>query len=461
MAGVGSSSPLRRDPPSPVDRSGGEWDQWIINRGALPVDNAGMMTFAISACRRLAPWVFLVLCAPLLLACANQQTKPGAGPTPLLLVSIDGFHPDYLAFEEAATLRQLAAGGTLAEWMTPAYPTLTFPNHYTVVTGLHPDRHGIIHNSMSDPELGRFGLHLRAAVGDGRWWGGEPIWLTAQRQGLRAATLFWPGSEADIQGERPLHWLPYDGRKPLDARVDRVLGWLALPPGRRPHFMTLYFESVDSMGHERGPGTPEVRRAIAEVDTALARLLEGLRALGPRGELNLLITSDHGMTWLDTENPIVLDDLLPPDSVDWVHFGQVAGINPKPGHEEAVERALLQAHARMSCHRRGELPERWHYGHHPRVPAITCQAVPPWSILPRRAINQPNRLPNLGGHGYDNALPEMRAFFLAYGPAFRAGARIPPVEAVDVYPLMARLLGIHPAEHQGNPDAFEAALRSP
>ncbi|MCG6117283.1 MAG: ectonucleotide pyrophosphatase/phosphodiesterase [Aquimonas sp.] len=409
-------------------------------------------------CRALTHAWLLSLATLLLAACATPQLRPASEPTPVLLVSIDGFHPDYLEFEEAVTLRRLAAAGALAEWMTPAYPTLTFPNHYTVVTGLHPDRHGIIHNSMSDPDLGRFGLHLRDAVGDGRWWGGEPIWLTAQRQGLRAATLFWPGSEADIQGERPDEWLPYDGRKSHEDRVDRVLGWMAQPQAQRPHFMTLYFEAVDSMGHAHGPGTPQVRAAIAAVDAALARLLDGLEALGQRGMVNMLITSDHGMTWLDTDNPIVLDDLLPADAIDWVHFGQVAGVNPRAGHEAAVEQALLRPHPRMSCHRRGELPERWHYGSHPRVPAITCQAVPPHSILPRRAVNQPNRRPNRGGHGYDNALPEMRAFFLAHGPAFQAGVRLPPVEAVDVYPLMTRLLGLRAAEHQGNPAAFDAAL---
>lgn len=410
--------------------------------------------------RPLLPFA-LLLVALLLSACATHAPDGAPAqprPTPVLLIGIDGFRPDYLALPEARGLRALAESGGFAEVMQPSYPSLTFPNHYTLVTGLHPDRHGIINNSMRDPALGSFAMHLRAAVGDGRWWGGEPIWITAQRHGLRSATLFWPGSEADVQGRYPDEWLPYDGSLGSARRVQQVLDWLARPESSRPDFMTLYFEQVDSIGHDSGPDSATLRRAVRAVDQSVTELLAGIERAGWAGRIHLLIVSDHGMASIDEERPILLDTLLDPRSFELVSFGASAGIQPRRGRRAEVEAALLREHAHMQCFRPGEFPAHWHFGEHPRVPAITCQAEPPFIIATRRVLDMPGRKRKLGGHGYDPTLPEMQALFIAHGPAFLPGARVERVHSVDVYALLCRLLGIEPAEHQGNPQAFDALL---
>ncbi|HSM10371.1 MAG TPA: ectonucleotide pyrophosphatase/phosphodiesterase, partial [Lysobacter sp.] len=196
----------------------------------------------MSTLRTAATAAFLALTLVACSALPTTTSAPSAATVatpPVLLVSLDGFRPDYLELGITPNLNRLAAGGVRAEWMNPSYPTLTFPNHYTVVTGLRPDHHGIIHNTISDPELGEFSLGNRAAVADGRWWGGEPIWVGAENAGLKTATMFWPGSEAEIRGVRPTRWLPFDESLPVDARVDMMLGWLGEPAATQPRFETL------------------------------------------------------------------------------------------------------------------------------------------------------------------------------------------------------------------------------
>lgn len=410
----------------------------------------------------------LLILLPLLLllsACAARPLPLAPAPEkpPVILISIDGFHPDYLLRGHTPTLQALADTGVRAAWMTPSYPSLTFPNHYTIVTGLRPDRHGIVENTMSDPELGGFSLSNRAAVGDRRWWGGEPIWTTAQRAGLRTGTMFWPGSEAPINGWYPDYWHEFDAGKPKEDRVDTVLGWLDLPPTERPQFMTLYFEKVDSVGHYRGPDTPELNAALAEVDEALARLLAGLEARGLRERVQLVIVSDHGMAETSPERVVFVEDILPAGSASLVAVGSSLGLNPRPGRQAEVEDALLGRHAHHECWRKQDLPPRWHYGRHPRVPDIVCQADTGWRFVSReRARNRPGGWEstiNPGSHGFDPEDPSMRALFIAHGPAFRPGMVIPPFDNVHVYPLLAALLGIAPAPGDGDPAVTAAMLR--
>src|SRR5690606_15346101 len=214
----------------------------------------------------------------LLAACSSNVVAPGTPPPlhghdPVLLVSIDGLHPDRINPTDAPNISRLAAGGVQARWMTPSYPSLTFPNHYTIVTGLRPDRHGIIHNSMHDADLGSFKLSDREAVGNGGWWGGEPVWVTAEKMGLPTATMFWPGTEAEIAGVRPTRWNQYDESIPPAERAARVASWLLEPDATRPRIATLYFHSVDTQAHTHGPDSDEAREALVEIDAAIGQLL--------------------------------------------------------------------------------------------------------------------------------------------------------------------------------------------
>lgn len=395
-------------------------------------------------------WLALLL---LLSACATapSRTVSAPPPVPLLLISLDGVRPDYLQRGITPQLSRLARDGVQA-WMSPSYPSLTFPNHYTLVTGLRPDRHGITNNTMWDDQLGDFSLSNRDAVSDARWWSGEPIWVTAEKAGLRTATMFWPGSEAAVQGVRPWQWREFDKKMPGDRRVDQVLAWLALPPEQRPRLLTLYFDQVDTAGHDGGPDSEEVAAALREVDASIGRLLAGLETQGLRDRINLIVVSDHGMAATSPQRRILAEDLVPPGDARMVTPGQVVGFFPQPGREQAAERKLLGRHGHVECWRKQELPARWHYGTHPRIPPIVCQADEGWLLVKREMSEKWTRNGWQGGgsHGYDPALPSMRAIFIAQGPAFREKLSIPGFDNVDVYPLLVRLLGVPPAEHDGD-----------
>jgi predicted AlkP superfamily pyrophosphatase or phosphodiesterase len=392
-----------------------------------------------------------------------RATRPAAthAPDSVLLVSLDGFRADYLDLGITPNLSRIARQGVRARWMTPSYPTLTFPNHYSMVTGLVPDHHGIVHNTMRDAALGGFKLADRKAVGDGRWWGGEPIWVSAEKAGLPSATLYWPGSEAEISGVRPTRWSQYrEGHtRPLDARVDTVLGWLSEPEATRPRIATLYFETVDHDSHADGPDSPQAHAAVRAVDAAIGRLLDGLVARGIAEHVNLVVVSDHGMATVPRSQLMAVEDVVAKEEATVVTIGQVITIAPNPGHEARVERKLLGKHDGYDCWRKGELPARWRYGSHPRIPPIVCQMHEGWDMLPRETIAKRTAMTR-GSHGYDPALPSMRALFVASGPAFRRGVTLQPFANVDVYPLLARLLGIQPAPSHGDIASLLPALRT-
>ncbi len=404
----------------------------------------------------------LVLTCLLLAACAVLPAGDRASPPSVLLESLDGVHPDDLDPAHTPTLSRLAHEGVHAAWMTPSYPSLTFPNHYTLVTGLRPDRHGVTHNTMRDAALGRFRLTDRDAVGDGRWWQqGEPAWVTAERAGLATATLFWPGSEAAVGGVRPRRWTAFDKNMSMVARVDTVLGWLAEPTATRPRLATLYFEHVDIAGHDHGPGSAQSRDALRQVDAALARLVDGLAAHGLRDRVDLVIVSDHGMAAVAPGHVIALEDMVPAEDASLVTGGQSLGFAPRPGREAAAERALLGRHDRYSCWRKGELPAHWKYGSHPRISPIVCQMDEGWAAIPRASIARRQAGGVRGSHGYAPDLPSMRSLFIAHGPSFRRGVQLAPFDNVDVYPLLMRLLGLPPAAHDGGDAALHALRETP
>jgi predicted AlkP superfamily pyrophosphatase or phosphodiesterase len=397
-------------------------------------------------------------------ACAPVQppasaAAPRTRPASVLLISLDGFRADYLERGLTPRLSRLAREGVRAEWMTPSYPALTFPNHYTLVTGLFSDHHGIVHNTMRDATLGAFSLSNREAVGNGAWWGGEPVWASAEKAGLPTAPFFWPGSEAEIRGVRPTRWTPYDEELPVRTRVDTVLEWLSEGDATRPRFTTLYVEALDGAGHSHGPDSDELRTALREVDSVIGHLLDGLARRSLLASVNLIITSDHGMAAVRPGNVVAIEDMV--DSVDAavVTSGQSVGFNPLPGREREAHARLIGAHERYDCWLKGDLPKRWHYGSHPRVPAIVCQMHEGWDAGPRASLAKRPAPVTRGSHGFDPALPSMRAIFIASGPSLRSGLVAPPIDNVDVYPLLMSLLGLEPRENDGNPRVLAGVLK--
>jgi predicted AlkP superfamily pyrophosphatase or phosphodiesterase len=412
--------------------------------------------------------------AAILQACA---TAPVAAPPPAvpaaaveqrapvtILVSIDGFRSDYMARGVTPTLTRLATGGVTAP-MHPSFPSKTFPNHWTLVTGMYPDHHGITANKMEDAARPKEVFTMQSD--DPFWWNtAEPIWVDAEKAGIRTATEFWPGSNVAIGGTKASEW-PYEmqgGTRPSDwaqfnqlitgeQRVNAVLDWLRRPAAIRPKLVTLYFDTVDTAGHSYGPDDQRTTQAVADVDKSIRMLVDGLAALGQPA--NLIIVADHGMAQISSARAIQLDKFIAAEDVHVVEAGPYASLAAVPGREAAVEKALLGKHEHFECWRKSEIPERFHYGTNPRIPPIFCLAETGWQILDR-----PARAGQVGGnHGFDNMSPEMSALFIANGPAFKIRV-LPAFTNVDVYPLLRDLVGLPPKPGVDGSDApFKDVLR--
>ena len=406
--------------------------------------------------------VVLLVCLGLAHGYAVQNV-PDLRPT-VILISFDGWRWDYDCIFPAPNVRKVIAEGVRAAGLIPSFPSKTFPNHYTLVTGLYPGHHGIVANNIQDPPTGRrFSLSNRREVQNPMWWGGEPIWVRVQNAGQVAAAMFWPGSEAPIRGQRPRYWMPYDETLPGNMRVDRVLGWLDLPRSERPTFLTLYFEDVDSAAHDFGPESREARDAVARVDGYLGRLLQGLERRGIDDAVNIVLTSDHGLSETSLSRVVVLDDYISLDDVEILDINPTLSLRPKAGREDAVYIALAKAHPRLKVYRKNETPLHWHYADHPRIPPIVGVVDEGWQVVQRATVVHriARRLfgPD-GAHGYDPQVAmSMRGLFVAAGPAFRRGALVPAFENVSVYNALTAILGIDPAPNDGDPDVVRSLLR--
>lgn len=384
---------------------------------------------------------------------------PPAASGPLILISIDGFRWDYLQRYDAPTLKALATAGVHATRLSPSFPSKTFPNHYTLVTGLYPQNHGIVANWFYDPaDNAKFDMSKTEA----RWWaGGEPVWITAEKQGVRSACFFWPGSEAEHNGVRPSLFKPFDKKLKAAERVDGLLAWLGLPPGQRPRLATLYFDIVDDMGHKFGPLAPETAAAVKEADDAIARLLAGLGQLGLRDRTNLVIVSDHGMSEVTPEQTVFLEDLMDLSQVRVEATGPYGGVRPKEGVDAAALVASIRAKAppQLKAYLREEVPAQLHYRTGASIPPILLLADDHWSIEERGRWSLSWARNSKGNHGWDPATSNMGALFIASGPSFKRGVEIPDVANIHVYNLLCAALGVKPAANDGDNRLVRAALK--
>lgn len=406
-------------------------------------------------------WI-AVACVAVAACHTHSHAVQPAEPAPILvLVSIDGWRADYTDRANAPNLRALAARGVRAEALISAFPTKTFSNHYTIVTGQYPATHGIISNNIWDDTIGERFTMAGATAKDPRWWGGEPLWVTAIRQGRKASSMFWPGSEVAIRGVRPTEWHPFNEDLPDAERVKQVLAWLALPEAERPSFITLYFEAVDTAGHDYGPAAPETLAVAARIDGHLGDLIGGVEKLGLAPRTTVMVVSDHGMSALAPERRIFLDDYVSLDSVNVVDWSPVLHISPRTGSVDDLYRALHGKHPALKVYRREDLPAALHFRGNPRIQPIIALADDGWAVTSHQRFDQlakENRL-SKGDHGYDPRLPSMAALFIAAGPGLRAGLVVRPFENVHLYELMCRLLRLNPADNDGNLAATRSFLR--
>jgi alkaline phosphatase D len=419
--------------------------------------------------RRLLLALFLVASLPLARAASHAKAPVIEVANPdnranqlakhyVVLVSIDGFRYDYAKLYGAPHLDAIAKDGAAAlDGMLPSFPSTTFPNHYTIVTGLYPEHHGIVAMSFYDPaRKERYSYNDPKADTDGSWYRGVPLWSLAEKQGMRAACFFWPGSEAEIAGERPSYYLKYEDALPDEERVDQIVDWLKLPPEKRPHFITLYFGEVDHAGHEYGPDAPQTRAAVRHVDGEIGVLRAKLEKL--HLPIDLVVVSDHGMAkeeggWID------LDQYADFSGVE------TAGTLMYPASD--ADAAKLYAKLRIQSdkfkvYRRSRMPAELNYTGDPRIGDPVVVPTGPYAIrvhAPSDAAR--DRPPNKGMHGYDpRIVPEMRAIFYAEGPDIRKGVRLKPFENVNVYPFLTEILALDPPPIDGNASVLEPVLTS-
>jgi predicted AlkP superfamily pyrophosphatase or phosphodiesterase len=375
----------------------------------------------------------------------------------VVLVSIDALRWENAKRDDAKHILSIAEHGASApQGMIPAYPSLTFPNHYTIVTGLYPEHHGIVANSFYNADrTKKYSLGDRDAVGDASWYGGVPLWVLAERQGMRSACFFWPGSEAAIDGVRPSYYLRYDEAYPDAKRVDQVISWLRLSAAERPHFITLYFSDVDHAGHEYGPDTPQTAAAVQKVDEQIGRLEQGIA--NTHLPVDLIVLSDHGMIaeqgpWIDLDK-----------YADLSHF-KTAGSLLYADNQADAARAYDQlkiADAHFTVYRRADVPKELHYTGNPRIGDPVIIATAPVAIRAHGpATGAPDKEPERGMHGLNpHQFKEMRASFYAEGPDIRSGVTLKPFESVDVYPFITELLGLAHPPVDGSANILAPALK--
>ncbi|KAG8181347.1 hypothetical protein JTE90_007755 [Oedothorax gibbosus] len=381
---------------------------------------------------------------------------------PLLLVSLDGFRPDYLwRGNLTPTLRQLAKCGVHAEYMNPVYPSKTFPNHYTQVTGLYPESHGIIDNSMYDPDTGKTFKLGDPATFDPEWWQREPIWVSAEKQGKRTATFFWPGSDVSVNGTRPTYYKKYSSQVPFESRVVQVLEWLDLPPPHRPAFLTLYFNEPDKQAHHHGTTSKEVDAALVRVDRLVLALFSGLQARNLTGCVNVFIASDHGMADISCDRVVDVRKYLNMSTAD-VHTGTFGRVRPKDNSTtvEELESQLRCRSEHLRVFEKEHLPVRMHYRDNRRIEPIILDTDAGWTIFKEDYLPS-HKWCTGGAHGYDHFFPDMRAFFTAVGPSMKKNTSVEPFLNIELYELMCELIDITPNPNNGTRGSLHHFLRQP
>ena len=390
-------------------------------------------------------------------ACARSNDQAPI----LILVSFDAWRWDYIDRAKVPNLPALAARGVRSEGLIPSFPSNTFPNHYTLVTGLLPDHHGIVDNTFNDPRFPQqFSMSAETAR-DPKWWGGKPLWITVREHGLRTAAIFWPGTDVVIGGVYRDYWKPYDGKVTNAARVKQALDWLALPGAQRPSFITLYFSEVDVTGHDYGPESQEVLDAASHLDSALGDLMSGIESMALAGRTTVVVVSDHGMSQLSPERQILLDDYLNPADVDVSEWSDALKVAPGAESAEQIYQALKGKHPSLSVYRREELPPDLRYGKNPRVAPIIGLVEDGWTVTTRGRVENDRKenRKRAGAHGFDPRYRSMQGLFVAAGPRVKPGLVVAPFRNVDVYDFLCTLLDLLPEPNDGEPRTTEAFLK--
>jgi predicted AlkP superfamily pyrophosphatase or phosphodiesterase len=380
------------------------------------------------------------------------QSKPY-----VILISFDGFRWDYIDRNLSPNLEKIRNEGVSALSLRPAFPSKTFPNHQSLITGMYIENHGIISNTFRDEinnELYRMGD--TSAVRNGRWYLGEAFWETAERNGITTASYFWPGSEINIDYRRPTFFEKYEHYRPYEKRVEGVVNWLKLPIEKRPHFITLYFDDTDSQGHDFGTESPEVNNAIKRLDGMIGLLFKLLDEIKLKDSVNVIIVSDHGMTNTHKEKTINIEKLLQNQNCKYFDSGPFMTLNAPKENFDEVYRILKNSENHFKVYKKNEMPEYFHYNKHPFIGEFILIADIGWSLVSNRRAEYDSK----ANHGYDNNHIDMHGIFLAIGPNFKSGYKTGTLWNIDLYPLLCKIFNITPRSNiDGKAERIEFILK--
>lgn len=412
--------------------------------------------------------VFIFLIFYLLSACHVHPvkyepalvTKSDAIPKTVVLVSLDGFRFDYPEQYHPPRLTEISQEGVRAEALIPCYPSKTFPNHWSIITGLYPGHHGIVANTFYDPAQDKeFRVGNHSTDRDSSWYGGIPLWSVAEQQGVRTAIYFWPGSDSEGQKFPPSEKVTFDDSIPAEKRIAQVIDWLKRPESERPRFLSLYFSDVDTAGHRFGPLSEQTRDAVLRVDRWVGTLWDELKKLPI--PIDLMIVSDHGMEALDAQKTVYLDDYLDVTKIKVLGRGPQVFIyrtaDTTPEVVKNLEMGLKKLSHHIRSYRRDQFPEKFHLYGNPRAGDWLIEVDSPYSIRLRTDVKSNEE----GNHGYDPELtPNMKGIFLASGPDFKTGKRMPPLNNIDVFPAILKILQLSPiGVIDGNIKSLKDAFR--
>ena len=361
----------------------------------------------------------------------------------VILVSFDGFRWDYSERGLTPNLDKMKNDGVHALSLQPCFPTKTFPNHYSLITGLYPENHGIIFNTFTNPfTKERYSLKNRKAVREGKWYIGESFWETAERNGIITGSYFWPGSELNDESRRPTYFKHYNHNQPYLSRVDSIINWLSLPAIERPRFISIYFHDTDSYGHDYGPNSEQLNKSISRLDSIMGYLHESLERINLIDSTNIILVSDHGMTEISVDKTINIEKMLDGYEVDYGGTKTLMMIDAQKKDEEEIYKLLKENENHYKVYMREDFPEYLHFSRHPFIYPILVMADLNWSLVTNRWLGSMSKYSSRGNHGYDNTQIDMHGVFIASGPSLKENFKCGSLMNIDVYPLLCELFGI-------------------
>ncbi len=393
----------------------------------------------------------LIIFALIQASCSKQEPY-------VIMLSMDAFRWDYTSLTETPNFDRISDTGVKAASLKPVYPSKTFPNHYSIATGLHPDHHGIVQNNFYDPDLDRsFTISNREAVQDSIFWGGEPIWSTAEKQGIPSASYFWVGTESNAT-YRPGRNKLYDHDFPFIQRIDSVISWLYLPIEERPRLIMFYFHEPDGVGHDFGPESEETLAEVRRLDSLLGVFLDKLEQaeLNLNLSINFIVTSDHGMGYIPPNQTVLLDTILNMDRIERVNGSNpVYLLQPETEYVDSCYQILL-ATEHLKVWKKAALPGSYHYGTHSRIYDLVVEAEQNWGL----SFTRRSGIYSRGTHGYDPDNTDMHGIFYARGPAFKEEYIHNTFQNISIYPLIAHIMELNPAPVDGDFEAVKGMLRN-